>query len=54
MLVERNSHFTHLFAFPRYGVVPGLEHQAFIPYDNISTFGPPGILQHIRGSEVDL
>ncbi|OAA58895.1 Pyridine nucleotide-disulfide oxidoreductase, FAD/NAD(P)-binding domain protein [Akanthomyces lecanii RCEF 1005] len=54
VLVERNSHFNHLFAFPRYGVVPGIEHQAFIPYDNISTFGPPGILQHIRGSAVSI
>lgn len=54
VLIERNSHFNHLFTFPRYGVVPGIEHQAFIPYDNISTFGPPGILQHIRGSAASI
>ena len=54
VLIERNSHFNHLFAFPRYGVVPGREHQAFIPYDSISTYGPPGILQHIRASAVGI
>lgn len=54
VLIERNSHFNHLFAFPRYGVVQGREHQAFIPYDSISSFGPPGILQHIRGSATSI
>lgn len=33
LLVEPHSHFQHLFAFPRFAVVPGLEHKAFIPYD---------------------
>ncbi|EHY55746.1 hypothetical protein HRR83_009183 [Exophiala dermatitidis] len=54
VLIERNSHFNHLFAFPRYSVVPGREHQAFIPYDGISAYGPPGILQHIRASAVGI
>jgi NADH dehydrogenase FAD-containing subunit len=50
VLIECNSHFNHLFAFPRFGVVPSKEHKAFIPYHGICTFGPPGILQHVRGS----
>ena len=33
VLVEKNSHFHFLFAFPRYSVVPGYERGAFIPYD---------------------
>ncbi|KAJ3760519.1 FAD/NAD-P-binding domain-containing protein [Lentinula raphanica] len=32
ILIEKNSHFRHLFAFPRIPVVPGFEHKAFIPY----------------------
>ncbi|EAU33083.1 conserved hypothetical protein [Aspergillus terreus NIH2624] len=50
VLVERNSHFNHLFVFPRFGVVPGREQTAFVPYDGIPSFGPRGILRHVRGS----
>ncbi|KAJ8076640.1 hypothetical protein PM082_001063 [Marasmius tenuissimus] len=32
ILIEKNSHFQHLFAFPRIGVVPSFEHKAFIPF----------------------
>ena len=33
LLIEKNSHFQHLFAFPRFAVVPGVDtHKAFIPY----------------------
>ncbi|CAO2655304.1 Nn.00g103680.m01.CDS01 [Neocucurbitaria sp. VM-36] len=35
VLVEKNSHFNYLFAFPRYAVVPGYEQGAFIPYEDI-------------------
>ncbi|KAF7596247.1 hypothetical protein BBP40_002780 [Aspergillus hancockii] len=54
VLIERNSHFNHLFAFPRFGVVPGKEHTAFIPYDGISSFGPPGILRHVRDTATSI
>ncbi|OKL64231.1 hypothetical protein UA08_00706 [Talaromyces atroroseus] len=41
LLIEPHSHFNHLFAFPRFAVVPGHEHKAFIPYTGI--FSPvPG------------
>ncbi len=35
VLVEKNSHFNFLFAFPRYSVVAGYERGAFIPYDEV-------------------
>ncbi|KAL4993020.1 hypothetical protein BDV10DRAFT_200069 [Aspergillus recurvatus] len=50
VLIERNSHFNHLYVFPRFGVVPGHEHTAFVPYDGIPSFGPRGILSHVRDS----
>lgn len=30
--IDRNTHFNHLYALPRFAVVPGHEHKAFIPY----------------------
>ncbi|KAH0835486.1 FAD/NAD(P)-binding domain-containing protein [Lanmaoa asiatica] len=35
VLVDRNSHFSHVYNLPRYTVLPGHEHKAFIPYDNL-------------------
>ncbi|KAI0824370.1 FAD/NAD-P-binding domain-containing protein [Trametes gibbosa] len=35
VLVDRNSHMNHLYVLPRYAVLPGHEHKAFIPYDNV-------------------
>ena len=33
LLIEKNSHFQHLFAFPRFAVTTKVEtHKAFIPY----------------------
>jgi hypothetical protein len=33
LLIEKNSHFQHLFAFPRFAVATGVNtHKAFIPY----------------------
>ncbi|KAL2802572.1 hypothetical protein BJX63DRAFT_425977 [Aspergillus granulosus] len=37
LLIEPHSHFHHLFAFPRFAIVPGQEHKAFIPYTNLFT-----------------
>ncbi|KAF2152170.1 FAD/NAD(P)-binding domain-containing protein [Myriangium duriaei CBS 260.36] len=44
LLIEKNSHFQHLFAFPRFAVVNSVDtHKAFIPLSP-GTFkdGPPG------------
>ncbi|KAF3764201.1 hypothetical protein M406DRAFT_98575 [Cryphonectria parasitica EP155] len=32
LLIDPHSHFHHLFAFPRFAILPGHEHKAFIPY----------------------
>lgn len=50
VLIEKNSHFNHLFVFPRFGVVPSKEDSAFVPYDGLVKAAPPGILQHIQDS----
>ena len=39
ILIDRNSHMNHLYALPRFAVLPGHEHKAFIPYTNV--FKPP-------------
>ncbi|KAF8180332.1 hypothetical protein K438DRAFT_1725596 [Mycena galopus ATCC 62051] len=39
VLVDRNSHVNHVYILPRLAVLPGHEHKAFIPYDNV--FNPP-------------
>ncbi|KAH8197572.1 hypothetical protein TruAng_008256 [Truncatella angustata] len=40
LLVEPHSHFHHLFAFPRFAVLPSHEHKAFIPYSAAFTSAP--------------
>lgn len=44
LLIEKNSHFQHLFAFPRFAVATGIDtHKAFIPYVPGSfVASPPG------------
>ncbi|GAA5842837.1 hypothetical protein JCM9279_003999 [Rhodotorula babjevae] len=31
-VVERNEHFAHLFAYPRFAIASGSEHKAFVPF----------------------
>ncbi|KAJ5772738.1 hypothetical protein N7457_007634 [Penicillium paradoxum] len=40
LLTEPHSHFHHLFTFPRFAIVPGQEHKAFIPYSGIFNTSP--------------
>ncbi|KZV64519.1 FAD/NAD-P-binding domain-containing protein [Peniophora sp. CONT] len=42
LLVEKQSHFNHLFGFPRVAVVPGFEHMAFVPYTKAFSALPEG------------
>jgi apoptosis-inducing factor 2 len=49
VLIEKNSHFNYSFNFPRFSVMPGYEHQAFVPYDGVSRGAPAGIFKHIHG-----
>lgn len=63
VLIEKNSHFQHLFAFPRFAVATGVDtHKAFIPYVPGAFAGcPPGsgivvqaIATGLTGSAVQL
>ncbi|TFK51270.1 FAD/NAD(P)-binding domain-containing protein [Heliocybe sulcata] len=49
VLIEKNSHFHHLFAFPRFAILSGYEHMAFIPYSNAFHACPPGTSRLVRG-----
>jgi len=35
VVIERNTHFNHLYTFPRLAVLPGHEQKAFIPYTKL-------------------
>ncbi|KAF8311595.1 FAD/NAD(P)-binding domain-containing protein [Clavulina sp. PMI_390] len=35
LLIDRNSHINHVYSLPRFGILPGHEHKAFIPYDRV-------------------
>ncbi|KAG7085379.1 hypothetical protein E1B28_002943 [Marasmius oreades] len=35
VLVDRNTHFNHVYVMPRLAVLPGHEHKAFIPYTRV-------------------
>ncbi|KAK0201242.1 FAD/NAD-P-binding domain-containing protein [Desarmillaria ectypa] len=41
VLIEKNTHIQHLFAFPRVSVVPGFENRAFVPFTNAFHASPP-------------
>ncbi|KAH6639392.1 FAD/NAD-P-binding domain-containing protein [Boeremia exigua] len=44
LLIEKNSHFQHLFAFPRFAVTTSIDtHKAFIPYQK-SRLGQAGAI----------
>ncbi|KAK5119744.1 hypothetical protein LTR85_007320 [Meristemomyces frigidus] len=44
VLIEKNSHFQHLFAFPRFAVTTAVNtHKAFIPY-TAGKFGKDGVV----------
>ncbi|KAF2219663.1 oxidoreductase [Elsinoe ampelina] len=54
IMIERNSHFNYTFNFPRYSVLQGHEHKAFLPYTGITDSAPRGIWQHVRGEITDV
>ncbi|ESK97088.1 amid-like nadh [Moniliophthora roreri MCA 2997] len=35
VLVDRNTHFNHVYVLPRLAVLPGHEHKAFVPYTRV-------------------
>ncbi|GAA5987008.1 hypothetical protein JCM11641_004417 [Rhodosporidiobolus odoratus] len=44
VVVDKNSHFGHLFAYPRFAISPGHEHKAFIPFHPM-LLAPHAIIQ---------
>ncbi|KAI1085545.1 FAD/NAD(P)-binding domain-containing protein [Whalleya microplaca] len=40
LLIEPHTHFHHLFAFPRFAILPKHEHKAFIPYTTTFASAP--------------
>ena len=40
LLIEPHTHFHHIFTFPRFAVVSGQEHKAFIPYSGTFSSAP--------------
>ncbi|KAI8717334.1 Pyr-redox-2 domain-containing protein [Fusarium sp. LHS14.1] len=54
VLIEKNSHLNYSFNFPRFSVMEGHEHEAFIPYDPICRGGPPGILTRVQDTVMDI
>lgn len=54
VLIEKNSDLNYLFAFPRFSVVGGHEHFAFIPYDGIAKGAPEGIFAHVQDTAIDV
>ncbi|KAK3384886.1 hypothetical protein B0H63DRAFT_448988 [Podospora didyma] len=52
LLVEPHSHFHHLFAFPRFAIVPSYEHKAFIPYSSVFSEAPDGARNQVVRASV--
>jgi NADH dehydrogenase FAD-containing subunit len=48
ILIEPHSHFHHLYALPRYSVVQGFEHRAFIPYSAMFKDLPPDATEVVQ------
>ncbi|KAK6996965.1 FAD/NAD(P)-binding domain-containing protein [Favolaschia claudopus] len=49
IMIEKNSHMQHIFAFPRISTVPGFEHKAFIPFTNAYHETPPHSTSIVQG-----
>lgn len=49
VLIEKNSHFNYVFAFPRFSVIGGYEKFAFIPYGGLAKGVPKGVFEFVQG-----
>ncbi|KAJ7507969.1 FAD/NAD-P-binding domain-containing protein [Mycena galericulata] len=54
VLIEKNSHFEHIFAFPRISVIPGFSNKAFVPYSNAFHATPPGSTSVVHGAAAQI
>ncbi|GAA6003325.1 NAD(P)/FAD-dependent oxidoreductase [Rhodotorula paludigena] len=53
-VLEQNSHFGHLFAYPRFAISPGSEHKAFVPYAHLDSSMLPSPHRVVRARAVAL
>lgn len=49
VVIEKNSHFQFTWVFPRFCVVEGHEHKAFVPYRSYLASAPSGSWRWVRG-----
>lgn len=49
VLIEKNSHFNYVFAFPRFSVIQRYEKFAFIPFQGLEKGAPKGIFEFVQG-----
>ncbi|KAF8205757.1 hypothetical protein K438DRAFT_2014618 [Mycena galopus ATCC 62051] len=54
IFIEKNSHLNYSFTFPRFSVITGYEHTAFIPYDGVAKGAPAGLVTRIQDTVVGL
>jgi NADH dehydrogenase FAD-containing subunit len=54
VLIEKNSHFNYVFAFPRFSVIGGYEKYAFIPYEGLERGAPKDIFEFVQGKVDDV
>jgi NADH dehydrogenase FAD-containing subunit len=50
ILVEKSSHFQFTWVFPRFSVISGHEHKAFIPYNHLLDGAPLGSYKMVQGT----
>jgi apoptosis-inducing factor 2 len=54
VVIEKNSHFQFSWVFPRFAVVSGHEHKAFIPYGSYLSGAPTGSYKFVRDEVVEV
>lgn len=52
--IEKNSHLNYSFTFPRFSVMTGHEHMAFIPYDELARAAPAGIFTRVQDTAIEI
>ncbi|KAF7907833.1 hypothetical protein EAE99_011903 [Botrytis elliptica] len=53
-LVEQNTHMHYCFAFPRFSVLSGHDHKAFIPYEGLLRRAPKGAISIVHEKAVNI
>ncbi|KAF7957389.1 hypothetical protein EAE96_002974 [Botrytis aclada] len=53
-VVEQNTHMHYCFAFPRFSVLGGHEHKAFIPYEGMLMRAPKGAISIVHAKAINI